>query len=89
MQQESDRLVEQDKSDKIVHGFLYRWIYVKKMRTNVLHLCGFLSRCHFIVSWIDFQRLVNFNLFWNYYIPLFCNRKISLLSDILMAEVNS
>ena len=51
---ESDRLVEDDKGDKIVHAFLYRWIFVKKMRTNVLHLFGFLLRCHFIVSWIDF-----------------------------------
>ena len=29
--QESDRVVEQDKEDKIVHEFLYRWICVKKM----------------------------------------------------------
>ena len=40
--QESDRPVEDNKWDKIVHGFLYSWIYVKKMRTNVLHLFGFL-----------------------------------------------
>ena len=69
---------------QIVHGFLYRWKYVKKMGTNVLHLFGFLLRCHFIVSGIDFQRLVNFNLFWNHYIPLFFDRKISLLCDIMM-----
>ena len=42
VRQESDRPVEDNKWDKIVHGFLYRWIYVKKMRTNVLHLFGFL-----------------------------------------------
>ena len=53
VQQKSDGLVEEDKGDKIGHGFLYRWIYVKKMRTNVLHLCGFLLRCHFIISGID------------------------------------
>ena len=34
MQQESNRLVEEDEGDKILHGLLYRWIYVKKMRTN-------------------------------------------------------
>ena len=38
VRQESDRPVEDNKWDKIVHGFLYRWINVKKMRTNVLHL---------------------------------------------------
>ena len=38
VRQESDMLVEDNTWDKIVHGFLYRWIYVKKMRTNVLHL---------------------------------------------------
>ena len=42
--------MEVNKWDKIVHGFLYRWIYVKKMRTNVLHLFGFPnptpSLCH-------------------------------------------
>ena len=54
VRQQSDRLVEDDKGDKIVHGLSYSWIYVKKMRTNVLHLFGFLLRCHFIVSWIDF-----------------------------------
>ena len=42
VRQESDRPVEDNKWDKIVHGFFYRWIYVKKMRTNVLHLFGFL-----------------------------------------------
>ena len=87
--QESDRFVEEDKGDKIVHGFLYGWIYMKKMRTNVLHLFGFLLRCHFIVSGIDFYRLVNFNLFWNHYILLYFNRKISLLCDIMMVSVNS
>ena len=42
VRQESDRPVEDNKWDKIVHEFLYRWIYVKKMRTNVLHLFRFL-----------------------------------------------
>ena len=54
VRQDSDRLVEEDKGDKIVHVFLYRWIYVKKMRTNVLHLFGFLLRCHCIVPGIDY-----------------------------------
>ena len=53
-QQEGHRLVEDNEGDKIVHGLLYRWIYVKKMRTNVLHLFAFLLRCHIIVSGIDF-----------------------------------
>ena len=53
MRLESDGLVEEDKGDKIVHESFYRWIYVKEMTTNVLHLCGFLLRCHFIVSEID------------------------------------
>ena len=77
MQQESNRLVEEDKGDIIVYGLLYRWIYVTKMRTNVLHSFGFLLRCHFIVSGIDFQRSVIFNLFWNHYIRLFFYIKIS------------
>ena len=53
-QQKGDRLVKEDKGNKIVHGFLYRWIYVKKMGSNVLHLFGFLLRCHFIDSGIYF-----------------------------------
>ena len=84
MQQESDRLVEEDKGDKILHGFLYRWIYVKKMRTNILHLFGFLLRCHFIVSGIDFWRLVDFDHFGNHCITMFFNRTISLPCDIKM-----
>ena len=84
MQQESDRLVKEDKGDQIVHGCFYRWIYVKKMSTNVLHLFGFLLRCHFIVSGIYCYRLLNFNFFWNHYISLFFSTKISLLCDIMM-----
>ena len=53
VRQESNRLVEEDKGDKIVHGFFSRWIYLKKMRTNVLHLFAFLLTCHCIVSGID------------------------------------
>ena len=46
--------MEDDKGDKIVLQFSYMWIYVNKMRSNILHFFGFLFRCHFIVSWIDF-----------------------------------
>ena len=41
VRQESDRLVEDDKGEKIVHGFLYRWIDVKKLKTNVLNFSEF------------------------------------------------
>ena len=47
MREESDRLVEEDKGDKIVHGFVYRWIYVKKLRTNVLR---FLDSYYDVIS---------------------------------------
>ena len=49
LRQESHRLVEDNKEDKIVYGYLYRWIYVKKIRTNVLQLFRFLLRCYLIV----------------------------------------
>ena len=53
VRQESEKLVEDDKGDKIVHGRLYRWIYLRKMRTSDVHLFGFVLRCHFIFSCMD------------------------------------
>ena len=54
VRQKSDSLVDEYNGDKTVHEFSYRCIYVKKIRSNVLHLFGFLLESNFIVSCIDF-----------------------------------